>query len=168
MLLFLHHSSIPSWEDRTSANSWRTESFAGAWKGKRTMSKQYSKSFKGGWGCLDWGILPTLTWSKWRVERSILAELKLRQWFHPRSNNNRDRGWNSNFSRFLRWENSSCLIRSSAVTYRKDTWMITLFNFPITWLKTSINYVQKKQNKPKQQKTWEHLPRPVPESAFHC
>lgn len=31
-LLFLHHSSIPSWEDRRPANSCRTQSLAGAWR----------------------------------------------------------------------------------------------------------------------------------------
>lgn len=71
--------------------------------------------------CLDRWMISVLTCSRWRMPSSVLAELRLRHWVQPRSNSRRDKGWNSNFSKSLSWENSSCLIRSSAVTYSKES-----------------------------------------------
>lgn len=72
-------------------------------------------------GYQDSWMISGLTCSRWRTLRSVWAELRLRHWVHPRSRSRRDKGWNSNVIKSLSWENSSCLIRSSAVTYRKKT-----------------------------------------------
>lgn len=90
--------------------------------------------------CLDSWMISVLTCSRWRVPSSAWAELRLRHWVHPRSNSRRDNGWNSSCSKSFSWENSSCLIRSSAVTYRKGpislhywiliTWLLTNFTWP--------------------------------------
>ena len=120
-LLFLHHSRISSWEDKRLANSCSTESLAGAWEeGKDCILHLNSGGGAGAPWRLDSWTVSVLTCSWWRTLSSVWAELRLRQWIHPRSSSRRDNGWNSNFSKSLSWGNSSCLIRSSAVTYRKE------------------------------------------------
>lgn len=95
-----------------------------------------------------------LTCSRWRMLRSVWAELRLRHWVHPRSRSRRDKGWNSSVIKSLSWENSSCLIRSSAVTYRRKSLRLQVVP---TKCSTSVDT---------HDSSLPHSPRPAPGSAF--